>query len=115
MLHAAIAAILLMVAVGEPSLVGTIISLPAMLAGGSRGVPLSLGGTISLSETRVEFEAFPQVENAKLPCAAIRAARPPRRNRSVITIDAAGVVYRFDLYSAPQAERFMAALAVACK
>jgi hypothetical protein len=85
-----------------------------MLDGGSRGVP-HLNGTIYLSETRIEFEAFPQVENMTLPCTAIRAAGRPRRNRNVITINSAGVAYRFDLYSAPQAERFMAALAVACK
>jgi hypothetical protein len=110
-----ITAILVMVALGLPSLPNTIISLPAMLDGGSRGVPSSLSGTVSLSETRVEFEAFPQVENVTLPCTAIRAARRPRRNKNVITIDSAGVAYRFDLYSATQAERFLAALAVACK
>jgi hypothetical protein len=115
LLKAAITAISLLLVLGQPSLANTTISLPAILDGGSRGVPSGLSGTISLSETRIEFEAFPQVEYVTLPCTAIRAARRPRRNKNVITIDSAGVAYRFDLYSAKQAERFLAALAVACK
>ena len=114
MRHAAITAILLLVAVGQSSLVGTTASFPAMLAGGSNGVP-HLNGTISVAETRIEFEAFPQVENLELPCRAIRDTRQPRRKKNMISIDSAGVAYRSDLYSAPQAERFMAALAVACR
>jgi len=114
LLHAAITTILLLVAVGQSSLASTIVSFPAMLDGGSRGVP-HLNGTIYLSETRIEFEAFPQVENMTLPCTAIRAAGHPRRNKNVITIDSAGVAYRFDLYSAPRAERFMAILVSTCE
>jgi hypothetical protein len=106
---------LFLAAFGQSSSAGTTASFPAMLSGGSSGVLLSLTGTISLSEARIEFEAFPQVENVTLPCRSVSAGRRSRRNKNVITIDSAGVAYRFDLYSAPQAQRFMAALAVACK
>ena len=78
---------------------GAIVSFPAVLAGGSKGVPSNLSGTISLFDNRIEFEAFPQVEYLELPCATIKAADHPRRNKSVVTIVSADSTYRFELPS----------------
>jgi hypothetical protein len=113
--HAAITAILLLVAFGQSSLVGTTVSFPAMLAGGSKGIASSLPGTLHLSGTRLEFEAFPQVENVALPCATIKAASFARGNKNVITIVSAGATYRFDLHSGSQSQQFMATLTSNCK
>jgi hypothetical protein len=104
---------LLLVIVGQPSMAGTAVSLPAALDGGSRGVP-HLNGTIHVSDSRIEFEAFPQVENLTFSCGTFGASRHPRRNGNVITIYSSGLTYRFDIYSTLQAERLMT-LINACK
>jgi hypothetical protein len=113
--HAAITAILLLVAVGQSSLVGTTVSFPAMLAGGSKGIASSLPGTLYLSEARLEFEAFPQVEYVTLPCPAIKETSFARGNKNVVTIVSADATYRFDLHAKSQSQQFMAALTSNCK
>ena len=79
-MNAVLTAMLILIAPGQPSSVGSTASFPAVLAGGSKGIPSNLNGTISLFENRIEFEAFPQVEYLEFPCATIKAvdyARSP--------------------------------------
>jgi hypothetical protein len=115
MLQTGLMVIFILATLNQAPLAGATDSFPAMLAGGSRGVPLSLPGTLHLSGARLEFEAFPQVENVTLPCATIKAASFARGNKNVITIVSAGATYRFDLYSGPQSQQFMTTLTSNCK
>jgi hypothetical protein len=64
---------------------------------------------------RLEFEAFPQVENLTLPCASIKAASFTHGNKTAITIVSADATYRFDLYAGAQSQQFMADLTSNCK
>jgi hypothetical protein len=114
LLNAALAAMLFLIAAGQSSSAGTTASFPAMLAGGSRGVPLSLPGTLYLSEARLEFEAFPQIENVTLPCTVIKSVDYARHNKSVVTIVSAGSTYQFDLRSASQAQLLLDGLVSRC-
>jgi hypothetical protein len=52
-----------------------------MLDGGSRGVP-HLNGTIYLSETSIEFKAFPQVENRHCPAQLLERPGAPDEIRT---------------------------------
>jgi hypothetical protein len=114
LLRIAFFAVLVLAAFGQSSSVGTSASFPAMLEGGSKGVP-HLSGTVSVSQTRIEFEAFPQVENFTLPCARIKTVSFARGNKTVIKIVSTDATYRFDLQAGPQSQRFMAALTSNCK
>src|SRR5580704_14267528 len=79
----------------EPAL-----SLPARLDGGRKGVPSHLPGTIYVSTDRVEFHAFPQVEDLVWSCRQIGDLRQHYRPGSaIVTIEVAGSVYRFNLMS----------------
>jgi hypothetical protein len=82
---------------------------PAVLDGGSRGVFSALPGTIYVSEGRVEFEAFPQVEILVFPC------NVPKQHKNKISLYSMHRTYKFDLHSIQQANRFVAALIVACR
>jgi hypothetical protein len=114
-LNAALAVMLILIAAGQPSSVGSTASFPAVLDGGSKGVPSNLSGTVSISDTWVEFEAFPQVEYVELPCETIKAANYPRRHKNVVTIVSADSTYRFDLRSESQARLFLAGVGSRCK
>jgi hypothetical protein len=113
-LNAALAVMLILIATGQPSSVGSTASFPAVLAGGSKGVPSNLSGTVSVSDTRIEFEAFPQIEYMELPCATIKAADYPRRHKNLVTIVSADSTYRFDLRSESQARLFLAGVLSHC-
>jgi hypothetical protein len=113
LLRTTITAIFILAAFGQPSSAGTTSSFPALLDGGSNGVP-HLPGAVTVSETRVEFEAFPQVENVALPCTSIKQALFARGHKNVVTIVSADTTYRFDLHSGPQADKFMAAITSSC-
>jgi hypothetical protein len=97
------------VALGSSSSRPEIEAFPAMLEGGSRGVSSSLTGTIYISESRMEFEAFPQVEILVFPC------NVPQRHKNKISLYSRHRIYKFDLYSVQQANRFVAALSIACR
>jgi hypothetical protein len=105
---------LILIAAGQFLSAGATVSFPAVLAGGSKGVPSDLSGTVSVSDTRVEFEAFPQVEYVEVPCATIKAADYPHGHRNVVTIVSAPSTYRFDLRSESQARLFMAGVVSRC-
>jgi hypothetical protein len=115
LLQIGLTAILFLAAFGQSSLVGTTLSFPATLAGGSKDVPSNLTGTISLFDKRVEFEAFPQVEYLELPCATIKKVSFARANKNVITIVSADTTYRFDLRLRSQSKQFAATLTSNCK
>jgi hypothetical protein len=113
-LKAALTVMLILTAPYQFSSAGAIVSFPAVLAGGSKGIPSNLNGTISLFENRIEFEAFPQVEYLEFPCATIKAPDHPRRNKSAVTIVSADSTYRFDLRSESQARLFLAGVKSRC-
>ena len=106
-MNAALAVMLILIAAGQASSVGSTATFPAVLAGGSKGVPSNLSGIISFSDSRIEFEAFPQVEFLEFPCSTTKAADHPRRNKSAVTIVSAYSTYRFDLRSESQARPFL--------
>jgi hypothetical protein len=90
-------------------------SLPAVLDGGSTGVPSNLHGTLSVSANRLVFEAFPDVENITMTCGTIKSAKFTRWNTHVLKVVSADTTYRFDLLGQPQAGRIMMALLSTCE
>jgi hypothetical protein len=115
LLQIGITAILVFAAFGQSPSAGTTFSLPAVLAGGSKGVPSNLNGTISVFDNRVEFEAFPQVEYLELPCNTIKGIPFARAHKNVITIVSADTTYRFELRAGSQSQQFVATLTSNCK
>jgi hypothetical protein len=70
----ALATLLGLPASGQSSSAASATSFPAVLDGGSAGVPSNLHGTITVSDNRLVFEAFPEVENVTMACGVIKAA-----------------------------------------
>lgn len=94
----------------EPAL-----SFPARLDGGSRGVPSHLPGTIYVATERVEFHAFPQVEDLVWSCRKIGDFKQHYRpGGAIVIIEVAGSVYRINLMSPRQARAFADAATSAC-
>ena len=84
----------------------------ARLDGGSKGVPLHLEGKLYISPHRIEFEAFPQIENIVWSCEKIKHLG---RRRETVTIDSASGTYRLNVNSPEEAERFADTATFACK
>ncbi len=87
-------------------------SFRARLDGGSKGVPLHLEGKLYISPHRIEFEAFPQVENIRWSCDQIKRVG---QRREIVTIDSASGTYRFNVNSPEEAERFADTANLACQ
>lgn len=84
----------------------------ARLDGGSKGVPFHLEGELHISPNRIEFEAFPQIENIVWSCEQINHVG---QRREIVTIDSVSGTYRFNVNSAQEAERFADTATFACK
>jgi hypothetical protein len=96
------------------SAAASVLSFPARIDGGSKGVPSHLPGTISVSTGRVEFHAFPQVEDLVWSCRVGGFRQHHRPGSAIVKIEAAGSVYRFNLVSTRQALAFADAVTSAC-
>jgi hypothetical protein len=79
--------------------------------GGSRGVPSHLPGIIYVSKDRIEFQAFPQVEDMVWSCKQIHRLSSKSENATLV---AGPTKYRFNLKSAQQATAFIDATHSAC-
>ena len=75
----------------------------ARLDGGSKGVPSHLEGMLHISPNRIEFEAFPQIENLVWSCERIKHLG---RRGETVTIDSPSGTYRFNVNSPEEAESF---------
>jgi hypothetical protein len=90
------------------------VSLPARLDGGSKGVPSHLPGTIYVSTGRVEFHAFPQVEDLVWGCREVGDLGKESRSGAIVRVEVSGSVYRINLLSPRQATAFVNASTSAC-
>jgi hypothetical protein len=111
----AVARLLGLAASGQSTSAVATNSFPVVLDGGSAGVPSNLHGTIIVSNDRVVFEAFPEVENVTISCKAIKTAAFARRNAQILKIVSSHTTYRFDLLGHPQAEQCLSAVMSTCE
>jgi hypothetical protein len=87
------------------------VSFPARLDGGSKGVPSHLPGTIYVSTDRIEFQAFPQVEDIVWSCRQVERLSIAKER---VTLETGREKYRFSLKSAQQATAFIEQTHSAC-
>jgi hypothetical protein len=87
------------------------VSFPARLDGGSKGVPSHLPGTIYVSTDRIEFQAFPQVEDIVWSCRQVERLSIAKER---VTLETGRGKYRVSLKSAQQAIAFIEATHSAC-
>jgi hypothetical protein len=87
------------------------LQFPAEMTGGSKGVPGHLPGTLFVSTDRIEFEAFPQVEDNAWSCKQIERLSSGKER---VMLTAGRIEYRFILKSAQQTIAFTEAVHSAC-
>jgi hypothetical protein len=73
-----------------------------------------LEGSLRVVPKRIEFEAFPQVENITLSCGQISAVELKGRNKNAVAIRSSDSNYVFDLETNDRASMFVEAAKCAC-
>lgn len=90
-------------------------SFPALLTGGSKGVPNHLHGDLRVRNGAVEFAAYPQIYNVSWSCGDLQRAGTLTRKKRIIELSGKIDVHRFELASTDAATEFEAAAIATCK
>lgn len=90
-------------------------SFPALLTGGSKGVPNHLHGDLRVRTGSIEFAAYPQIYYVSWSCRDLQRAGTVTRKKRTIELSGETDVHRFELASADVATEFEAAAIATCK
>jgi hypothetical protein len=84
------------------------------LHGPDKAVDAHLDGSLRVTANRIEFEAFPPVENLTWSCNKVSSVEVKRRSKNAVALRSSESNYLFDLKTRDQASRFVEAAKCVC-